>query len=121
MKKLLSLILCAITLVGAPVVFTGCKSAEHSAYVAAGSVFATADAAIGAYNDYRKTHDVPKSQVIEVRRAVKAYVEAVSAAREATNAWKTGQGSKDAVDILLDAVTAASANVIQLVQIIIQK
>ena len=67
MKKLLSFL--SIVFVTCAL---GCASAERNAHIAIGTVGTTADAAIGAYGEYISTHPVPREQVLEVRRTVKA-------------------------------------------------
>ena len=114
MKRLL-LLLPLLTLLFA----SGCSStAEHNALVAIGTVGTTADAAIGAYSEYLLNHQVPVSQVLEVRKAVQAYVAAVDTAKTAVTAYKSGTSDKATLDQAIDTLSASSANIVRLIQTI---
>ena len=111
MKKLLSFLTLTFIL------FAGCASPERTALNTIGTVGATADAAIGAYGTYIVTHPVPEAQVRAVREATKAYLAAVSASRLAVIAYKQGSIDKPALDRAVDALAAASAEVVRLIAI----
>lgn len=98
----------------------GCATAEKNAYVTIGSVGTTANAAIGAYSDYISTHRVPTSQILEVRKAVIAYVQANEAARAAVVAYKSGHDTQSNVDLAISALSAASANLVSLISTVTQ-
>lgn len=116
MKKLFAILFAFVALSFAP----GCKSPERTAFVAVGSVGTTANAAIGAYSEWIKTHPQTADEKAAVHQAVQAYVNAMEASRAAVTAYKSGTGTKDTVDLTLDAISAASANVVALITSILQ-
>lgn len=108
----------AMLAIGITLAFTACKSPEHTAYVTIGSVGSSANAAIGAYSEYIKSHEVPADQIKTVRKAVEAYVAANETARKAVASLKSGAGSQADVDRAIDAAAASSADLISLVTIL---
>lgn len=127
-NRFLAGLILAICVFIAPPTLTGCKSADRAAYVAVGTVGTTADAAIGAYNEYRRTHDVPTEQVLKVRDVVLVYTKAIEAARAAKNAQAAAVAAEDPeslklanaqVEVALRAIEGSSAHVVDLINSII--
>lgn len=100
----------------------GCAttSRETVAYRTIGSIGSTADAAIGAYSDYIQKHSVPRSQIDHVRALVKTYLDAVEAVKTAQKVYQATKDSSS-LDGAMNAVSAASAEVVQFINDIITK
>lgn len=101
MKKLIAL----VTLV----LLCACSHLERNSYISIGSIGATANAAIGAYNSYVQVHGATPEQLASARHVVTLYVDAMETARHVTVAFKNGQAKEPAVGAALTALTAASA------------
>ncbi len=112
MKPLLSLLFIVALL--------GCASPERAALNTIGTVGHTADAAIGAYSVYIETHDVPREEILQVRRTVKAYILSLEVARKAVTEYKAGKGTKEAMNIAIDAFSVSSSEIIKLIQLLTQ-
>lgn len=90
-------------------------SSERTAYATINTVGATINAAIGSYNDYTKLHGINPITDAEVKRAVLAYLQALETAKAAVISVKNGTANQTTADIALDAVTAASGNLVALI------
>ena len=98
----------------------GCASSGRAALNTIGTVGATADAAIGAYDTWLQAHpETPIEHVREVRRAVLAYTASIQAARLAVVAYKQGGMDQATLDSALDALSAASAEVVRVITLIL--
>lgn len=94
----------------------GCASTkEEIAYKSIGAITATTDSAIGAYNDYRKSHQIPDDQVRKVREYVKVYLDALTTAQRVLEVYNNDH-SKPQVVAAIDAVSAAGSDLIALIQ-----
>jgi hypothetical protein len=99
----------------------GCKSPEHTAFVATASVTQLADAAIGAFAEYRQTHEVPLETVLQVRKIASQYKAAVVSAEIAQRTYSRVKGTLAETDAraraeaALQAADAAAQAVIQVI------
>lgn len=103
MKKLLLILSLAAFLFG-------CANPEQTTFVGIDAAGTVVNAAIGTYNQYRKTHTVPTEQILTVRKMDIIYLDAVESARKAVSAYKTGKGTKADADLAIDALSAAAAD-----------
>lgn len=119
MKRQIQILLLSLALAAGLLNGTGCQtSPQNTAYATVGSVGSLADAAIGAYADYIKTHLVPPEQIQHVRAAVQSYVNAMEAMRFAVAAYQT-QADQPKLDAALAAASAASAQIVTLINSIV--
>lgn len=98
----------------------GCAglSAERRALNTIGTIGTTANAAIGAYHVYLQSNAVPPAQFDAAAKAIRAYSQANQTARTAITSYKSGTTDRAALDRAIDALAAASTDLVTLISTI---
>lgn len=115
-NKVFSLVsIIALTGIIASIGLTGCASLETDAYKVIGSIAVSTDGARKGWNDYVRAGHASVQQVKDVADAYDKYTSAMAVAESAVTSYKTGATDKTALQKALDAVIAASGDMIALV------
>lgn len=95
------------------------SSSEKIAFTAISGAGTTTDSAIGAFNDYRKTHNVDSKLTAQVFQAAKIYDASLTTVSATITAIKNGKATDADYQVAVAASRAAAANLLSIVSIII--
>lgn len=95
-----------------------CQS-QRATYLAIGSITTTANAAIGAYDDYDIAFPQPRETTLKARKAINAYNKAVDVAEAAVKSYNEGKATKESAQLAVDALSASAGDLIAFIRTIV--
>jgi hypothetical protein len=121
MKKLITSILLACAMVVAPITFTGCGTPAARTTQGAGAVTISVESAMNSWGEWVRAGKAPVEDRINVRAAYIKYQQAMQVAEMAAIVALNAPASQPAYVTALGASSAASTDLVTLIQTLTKK